>query len=230
MNPRCLLQEYRGGTEISPLPGADRLVESSEEEAALSIADEYISVTMIRDDLEHVPQFHLPPGYTIRWYQDDDEELWLKIQRASEDYVEITHELFMEWHGDYLSTLKDRMFFLLDSEMNAIGTATAWFINEYKGNRYGRVGWVAIIPEMRGKGLSRPMMTVLCNRLIDLGHERAYLTTSTVRFPAVRLYWRFGFRPEYSQPSDRIVWRELERRIREGYRAPGAQRRKSFRS
>jgi hypothetical protein len=51
----------------------------------MSILDEYISVTMIRDDLDHIPQFHLPQGYAIRWYQDGDEDLWLKVQRASED-------------------------------------------------------------------------------------------------------------------------------------------------
>jgi GNAT superfamily N-acetyltransferase len=186
----------------------------------MSILDEYIPVTMIRDDLDLIPQFHLPQGYAIRWYQDGDKDLWLEIQRASEDYIEITPELFMEWHGNYLSILKDRMFFLLDPEMNAIGTATAWFIDEYRGKRYGRVGWVAIVPSMQDKGLSRPMMTVLCNRLMELGHKRAYLTTSTTRFPAIRLYWRFGFRPEYNQPGDRDVWRELEWRIREGYRVP----------
>jgi GNAT superfamily N-acetyltransferase len=179
----------------------------------MSISNAIVSVTMIRDDLEGIPQFPLPPGYTIRWYQDGDEELWLEIERASEEYIEITHGLFMEWHGDHLSKLKDRMFFLLDPEMKAIGTATAWFLDEYGGKPYGRVGWVAIVPDMRGLGLSRPMMTVLCNRLRDLGHERAYLTTSTARFPAIRLYWGFGFRPEYSKPSDRAVWQQLERRI-----------------
>ena len=186
----------------------------------MSVIDEYISVTMTRDHLEDIPQFHLPPDFAIRWYQDGDEELWLEIERASEDHIEITHELFMEWHGDHLSMLKDRMFFLLDPEMKAIGTATAWFLDEYNGKPYGRVGWVAIIPDMQGKGLSRPMMTVLCNRLKDLGHERAYLTTSTTRFPAIRLYWRFGFRPEYDRVNDRVVWQELERRIRQGYRVP----------
>ena len=186
----------------------------------MSILDEYISVTMIRDDLNHIPQFHLPQGYAIRWYQDGDEDLWLEVQRASENYTEITHGLFMEWHGNYLSILKDRMFFLLDPEMNAIGTATAWFIDEYRGKSYGRVGWVAIVPSEQDKGFSRPMMTVLCNRLRELGHERAYLTTSTARFPAIRLYWRFGFRPEYNQPGDRGVWQEIERRIREGYKVP----------
>ena len=55
----------------------------------MSILDEYISVTMIRDDLVHIPQFHLPQGYAIRWYQDGDEDLWLKVQRASEDYIEV---------------------------------------------------------------------------------------------------------------------------------------------
>jgi GNAT superfamily N-acetyltransferase len=186
----------------------------------MSVIDEYISVTMTREHLEDIPQFHLPPGFTVRWYQDGDEELWLEIERASEDHIEITHELFVEWHGDHLPVLKDRMFFLLDSEMNTIGTATAWFLNEYNGKPYGRVGWVAIIPEMRSRGLSRPMMTVLCNRLKDLGHKRAYLTTSTARFPAIRLYWQFGFRPEYEEVDDRMVWQELERLIQQEYRVP----------
>ena len=186
----------------------------------MSVIDEYISIAMIRDNLESIPQFRFPSDYTMRWYQDGDEELWLEVQRASEDHIEITHELFMEWHGSYLSILKDRMFFVLDSEMNAIGTATAWFIDDYKGKPYGRVGWVAVVPNMRNKGLSKPMMTVLCNRLRDLGHERAYLTTSTTRFPAIRLYWRFGFRAEFDKPGDTRIWQELEQKIRQGYRVP----------
>lgn len=103
--------------------------------------------------------------------------------------------------------------------MNAIGTATAWFLDDYNGKPYGRrVGWVAIVPHMRDKGLSRPMMTILCNRLKDLGHERAYLTTSTMRFPAIRLYWRFGFRGECIKPGDEDIWKELEQKIHQGYR------------
>ena len=186
----------------------------------MSITDQYISITMINEKLENIPQFCLPSGYTIRWYQDGDEEVWLDVQRASENHLEITHELFMKWHGAYLSILKDRMFFLLDAQMNPIGTATAWFIDDYKGKPYGRVGWVAIIPAMRDKGLSKPMMTVLCNRLQELGHKRAYLTTSTARFPAIRLYWRFGFRGELTKSSDSNVWKELEQKIGQGYRVP----------
>ena len=131
-----------------------------QEELNMNITDQYISVAMINEHLEPIPQFPLPSGYTIRWYHDGDETLWLDVQRASEDHLEITHELFMEWHGDYLSILKDRMFFLFNAEMNAIGTATAWFLDDYNGKPYGRVGWVAIVSHMRDKGLSRPVMSI----------------------------------------------------------------------
>ncbi len=186
----------------------------------MRITDTYISVTMIRNHLDDIPHYALPPGYTIRWYHDGDEALWLAVQQASERHLEITHDVFMEWHGDYLSILNERMFFLLDADQQAIGTATAWFLDDYRGTRCGRVGWVAIVPQMRGKGLSRPMMTILCNRLRDVGHTNAYLTTSTMRFPAIRLYWDFGFRGECTKPKDIEVWKQLEQEIMNDYRMP----------
>ena len=54
----------------------------------MSIVDEYISVAMIRDDLEHIPQFRLPSGYSIRWYQDGDFAKTLEgLQRLPSDKV-----------------------------------------------------------------------------------------------------------------------------------------------
>jgi GNAT superfamily N-acetyltransferase len=55
------------------------------------------------------------------------------------------------------------------------------------------VHWVAIVPECQGIGLGKALMTLLCQRLRELGHDQAYLFTSSERVSAIRLYLRFGF-------------------------------------
>ena len=63
------------------------------------------------------------------------------------------------------------------------------------------------------EGLAKPLMTVVCNRLRELGHQRAYLTTATIRIPAIRLYLKFGFRPDIQNEQDRQAWRRLQEKI-----------------
>jgi GNAT superfamily N-acetyltransferase len=108
--------------------------------------------------------------------------------------------------------------FLCDERQRPIGTAAAWFNDNYNGLPHGRVHWVAVIPEKQGKGFSKPLMTIICNRLRELGHERAYLGTATARFQAIRLYSLFGFLPEIKGDQDRAIWKELEEKIRDGFR------------
>src|SRR5207248_4802613 len=91
--------------------------------------------------------------------------------------------------------LVERQCYLLNAFGQAIGTGTAWFNDNFEGKSFGRVHWLAILPEFQGRGLGKPLLTAICSRLRDLGHERAYLTTSTQRIPAIRLYLRFGFVP-----------------------------------
>jgi GNAT superfamily N-acetyltransferase len=173
---------------------------------------------MIREHLKDIPQFPVPSGYSVRWFQNGDEGVWQQIQSAAEKHFEITPDLFAKEFGSDTPLLDERMCFLCDHLQHPIGTATAWFNNDYNGLPYGRVHWVALVPEMQGKGLSKPLMTIICNRLRELEHERAYLTTSTVRFHAIRLYSKFGFEPEIRDDQDREIWSEFEQKLRNGYR------------
>jgi GNAT superfamily N-acetyltransferase len=184
----------------------------------VSVLEEYSSVSMTRENLEDIPQFPVPPGFSIRWFQEGDEVTWHEIQSMSERYLEVAPDLFWKEFGSETSILGERLFFLYDSRQRPIGTATAWFDKSYRGIPHGRVGWLAIVPEMRGKGLSKPLMTILCNRLRKLGHQKTYLTTSTVRFPAIRLYSIFGFVPEIRDAQDQEIWDKLEQLLRNGHR------------
>ena len=175
----------------------------------MSIVERNISVHMIRDSLDNIPNYSLPPGYSARWYRPGDERLWVDVQSRAERYLEITPELFVEQFGSNAQPLAERQCFLCDARGEAIGTATAWFNDDYCGQPYGQLHWVSIVPEAQGRGLAKPLLSIVLNRMADLGHTRCYLGTSTARIPAVNLYCEFGFVPHVRNADDLAVWREM---------------------
>ena len=174
---------------------------------------EYISISMIREKLGGIPNHTLPPAFSFKWYRPGDERHWLRIQQSADQYNQINLELFRQQFGVDAETLGCRQCFILNGEGQSIGTATAWFDLNYRGQEWGRVHWVAIVPEMQGQSLAKPLMTVVCQRLRELGHERAYLTTAPERIPAVNLYLKFGFVPEVRGAVELRAWKEIEEKL-----------------
>jgi GNAT superfamily N-acetyltransferase len=166
-------------------------------------------VSMVRDHLEDIPRFDLPKGFSLRGFRQGDQTLWRDIHVAADRSNKITLELFIAQFGGDAALLADRQYYLLAAEGSAIGTATAWFDPDRGGLPYGRIHWVAILPEWQGRGLAKPLMSFVCLRMRELGHERAYLTTSTARIPALNLYRLFGFRPEIRSAEDAAAWRSI---------------------
>ncbi len=181
----------------------------------MDVTGRNIRITMVRESLDGIPEFALPAAYALRWYQPGDERLWLSIQAPADHYNAITPELFTRQFGTDRALLEQRQCYLLNEGGRGIGTATAWFNDDFNGRRYGRVHWVAILPQYQGYGLAKPLMTLVCRRLRDLGHDRAYLTTSTARIAAINLYFHFGFVPMICTTDDAAVWRRVQERLDE---------------
>ncbi len=179
----------------------------------MSIIRQNLPLTMVRDNLEGIPRHGLPVGYSMRRYQPGDKRLWEEIHRLADPYSAIAPHLFGQEFGPDESVLAERQFYLLDARQRAIGTATAWYDDDFEGVGYGRVHWVAIVPEYQGQGLAKPLMAAICCRLRELGHERAYLRTSSARIPAIHLYLRFGFIPLIDGPDGLGLWRQLEKEL-----------------
>jgi GNAT superfamily N-acetyltransferase len=174
---------------------------------------EYINIRMSRENLANITEYGLPAGYSIRWYQPGYEKYWQAIQLLADEYNRVTPNLFEEQFGTDTQLLSERQCFLCDSEENIIGTASAWLDNKGE-NPPGRIHWVAIIPQEQGKGLAKPLLTTACNRLKELGHSRTYLTTQSVRIPAINLYAKFGFAPVIDSNRDREIWEKLQKHIK----------------
>ncbi len=174
----------------------------------MDVRQENIDVVMSRPHLDDLPSYQLPPGYSLRFYRPGDERLWVSLQAASDHYNDITAKLFVREFGDDVAGLASRQFFLVSNKQGPIGTASAWY-GRGDDPSPGRVHWVAILPEFQGRGLAKPLLSSVCTRLRELGYADAYLTTSTVRVPAINLYLHFGFAPEPTSASEADAWRRL---------------------
>ena len=175
---------------------------------------EYHQIRMIRRDLESLPYWPLPEGFSIRWYRPGDVEAWVRIHKEADFYNESTPGLYQEAFGNDETLLAKRQAFLCYDSGRQIGTAGAWFDDDYHGERFGRVHWVAIEPQYQGRGLSKPLASEICRRLVELGHERAYLTTATVRIPAINLYLQFGFEPDIRSDEDERAWSAIRGQLK----------------
>ena len=161
-------------------------------------------------DLSQIPQYPMKDGFNIRNYSPGDESVWYKIQRSAEPYLEIYDGLFEQEFGQNIDALKNRCFFLCKNEMTEIGTVTAWWNENWRGERWGQVHWMAINPDYQGLGLCKTLMTAVMNR-IRQSDRKCYLRTSTGRIPAIKVYIDFGFSPDPSNEDEKQAWIELSK-------------------
>ena len=167
---------------------------------------EYIRVVMLRPTLTDIPQHPMAEGYSVRSYRPGDRKTWVRVEKAADRFNKINGERFDREFGHDLPAMEKRCLFLLAADGREIGTATAWYDSNVAGKPWGRVHWVAIVPEFQGKGLAKPLMTAVMNLLKGLGHERAILTTQTPRIPAIKTYLDFGFVPDMTVDDARRAW------------------------
>ena len=168
-----------------------------------------VNITMVRDNLDDILEYPLPDGYQVRLFQSGDEKAFDEVWIDADPHGHARVGLFEEEFRKYFEHVPERMHFLIDPEGRPVGTATAWFNDDFHGARWGVVHWVAIVRGEQGRGLSKPLMSVVLRRLRDLGHDRALLITQTVRLTAISLYMGLGFNPLVKTDEDAANWAEV---------------------
>lgn len=171
----------------------------------------YFHLTMALDDLARVPDLALPAGYQTRAYGAGDERHWARIEREAGEFADDARALarFAAEFGSHTGEMKERCLLLCAADGSPIGTTTAWY-GEHGGQVIGRLHWVAIVPAFQGRGLSKPLVAAALARMRQW-HDRAYLTTQTTSWIAVKVYLDFGFRPVFDRPDSGEAWALMAR-------------------
>lgn len=161
-------------------------------------------LAMRLERLENLPDCELPEGYGWRFYEPGDERDWVRMWTAAGGFA-AERDAMETFERDFpdRSVLRGRMLFLT-CDGAPVATATAWF-----GDRpgEGKLHWVCVDPAHQGKGLSKPLIAKALERCRELGDDSASLLTQTPCWVAIRMYHRFGFRPEVRSEEDVKGWR-----------------------
>ena len=168
---------------------------------------------MMRPHLRYIPAYSLPSGYSFRTYQPGDDGSWAQIEHSAGEFknIDAAHQHFSDEFGNQIPEMKYRCIFLLHKDV-PVGTATAWY-GQFQHNLCGRLHWVAIIPRFQGKNLAKPLVARALSTMAA-HHTKAYLTSQTTSFKAVKIYLDFGFRPVKTNEESERAWTILADTLR----------------
>lgn len=167
---------------------------------------------MVRDGLADLPDYPLPEGYSIRTFRAGEGPLWAEVGFAAGNFesLDAATKQFDNEFAEPVENMESRCFFVVHDQSNrAVGTAMAWYDPGFvEGENFGRVHWVAMIPDFQGKRLAKPLMSVVLRRLAE-SHPKAMLDTQTFRKAAVNLYLDLGFKPFFKRETCPQAWTDL---------------------
>ncbi len=175
----------------------------------------FIPIVMTNNNLAGLSVIKLPPGYTLRNFQEDDIRQWAEIETAAGEFntIETAITRFHAEFGPYIEDFKKRSLFLATDDNKIIGTGTAWYNSDFRGKPYGRVHWIAIHPDYQGKKLAKPLVSAVL-KLLATHHTQAYLTSQTTSYKAVKMYLDFGFGPFIKTEEDIEGWKVLAEKLK----------------
>lgn len=158
----------------------------------------FYPIRLVRDDLENIPVYELPEGYSFRFYEGEkDIDVWIDIEKSAKEFISHSEGVrnFEAYFGKYKELLANRMIFVVAPNGKSVATASAYF-EPWDDESVGWLHWVAVRREYQKKGLSRPLISKTLTTLRELGYRTAKVPTQTTSWVAARLYLDFGYRPE----------------------------------
>lgn len=138
---------------------------------------------------------NLPDGYRYEYFTGTEEEIedWLVICRGallSENAGRDSYVCAIENYPDLIP--EENLFFVVSPEGKRVATTTHVF---HPKENAGYVHMVACLPEYRGKGIGKAMLTESLVHLEAKNPSYIYLTTDDFRLSAICTYLKAGFKP-----------------------------------
>ncbi len=149
------------------------------------------------DNLAKIPNAKLPNGFSFTFYKNGMEKDWAKIMTSVMEFEkeEEAMKIFEESFLPFPEKLKERCLFVLNSDGEVVGTATAWlYENDSKYGYQPRLHWISVKTEYQGLGLGKALIqkTAELFREKDSGFD-AILHTQTWSDKAILAYLGQGY-------------------------------------
>ena len=152
----------------------------------------YLDMLWSQDEL---PKLDLPQGFSSRSFQAGDVPLLTQVQNdaftGSWGFCPNTEDQ-IEYRIQMPNTSKDGILFLFDGKTPA-GYCWTVMVPAETGPR-GMIGMIGVVPDYRGKGVSRHILQAGMNHLLGVGLTEIGLEVDGDNDPAVRLYTSTGFK------------------------------------
>ena len=180
-------------------------------------------INMLKTDMGNIIEIPLPKGYTMRNYKEGDKRKWVDLYNRIDDYIDIIPQHFDESFGDNHQLISKSMFFLC-FKGKEIGTVTDWPEDDIGGAVTGRLHWIGVDKNHRGKHLGAALVSFILKKMRERGCESCILGTGERRIAALNMYFEFGFLPyvytdKHSPMQDqKESWKRVKENIRSVHR------------
>ena len=162
------------------------------EQASFTKVRTYLDMLWNQDRL---PNLELPQNYSVRPYQEGDTPLLTRIQNdaftGSWGFCPNTEEQ-IEYRTHMPNTSEAGILFLFEGD-NPAGYCWTVLVPGGKGIR-GVIGMIGVLPDYRGKGMSRHILQAGMKHLRSIGLAEIGLEVDGENDAAVRLYTSTGFK------------------------------------
>lgn len=189
------LQKYTAGLEkiFIFIPLKNKALMSLLENVQFEL--ERYTYVLVREAMS-VPSFSLPDGYTMRPFQNGDEEAWVTVRNAAfaklkGNEIPGTADMVtkMTHRKDYL---KDGMILLFHNDQ-PVGVVRGAH-DEYSDAPIMNIGPLAVLPEYQGKGLGRILLRASLQFAASHNYKRTILCVNGENERAQALYIQEGFK------------------------------------
>lgn len=162
------------------------------EQAGFTNVRAYLDMLWIMDELA---ELELLKGYSVRSFQTGDTPLLTQVQNdaftGNWGFCPNTEEQ-IEYRTQMPNTSKDGILFLIEGNIPA---GYCWTMMVPAGNGVrGVIGMIAVVPDYRGKGVSRHILQAEIKHLRSIGLAEIGLDVDGNNAPAVGLYKSTGFK------------------------------------
>ena len=146
-------------------------------------------------NMDELAELELPEGYSVLSFQTGDTPLLTQVQNdaftGSWGFCPNTEEQ-IEYRTQMPNTSKDGILFLMEGNSPA-GYCWTVMVPAENGVR-GVIGMIGVVPDYRGKGVSRHILQAGMKHLRSIGLAEIGLEVDGNNAPAVGLYKSAGFK------------------------------------